>query len=479
VRLDEYARCDATDLAHLVRSNEVTAAELTRLARAVHDRVNPEVNAVIEFYDDAESVHGSDQGAFCGVPFLRKDHGLASEAGRLIERGSQLIEGARGSVDSHYIQRARDAGLRILGRTSMPEFGVSGFSESHACGVTRNPWNLDRTAGGSSAGSAAAVAAGIVPIASAADGGGSIRTPAANCGLVGLMPSRGRVSGGPHNQDSGFGRVRAFVLCRSVRDAAAALDVFSGAHPGDPFVIAPPERPYAKELGLRTDRLRIGVARSPWGDGNVEPDVRDAVQQTATQLEAMGHLIEEVPAPYLAADFRKVKAGLYPMGLMSLDASARALDRSIDETTVEPVNLELYRIGKRLPFDLAPEIFEGVRKICADVGEATKDFDLLLTPTMPCTALPHGTYSTTNEALTVDELLDAETTLYQYLGVFNLTGHPAVSLPLFLDTHGMPIGVQLVGRFGAEGTLVRVARDLEEAVPWAASRPPVHAGNAG
>lgn len=462
MELEEYVGYDATGLGDLLRRREVTAVELVRLAREAYERVNPVINAVIEFYDDAESLSGSDTEPFCGVPFLRKDTG-PSEAGRLQEQGSRLFQGFRATVESYFMERARAGGLRILGRTTLPEFGMSGFSESLLCGITRNPWNLERTAGGSSSGSAAAVAAGIVPIAHAGDGGGSIRIPASNCGVVGLNPSRGRVSGGPNQQDAGHGRTRSFVICRSVRDMAAALDVFSGAYPGDPFIIAPPKRPYVEELRRPAGRLRVGMATSPWADAKIEPEIREAVEQTAKLLENMGHLIEEIPPPYDFADYRKVTAGTSQLSL-TLDAAAVALGRTINEHTVEPANVELYRTRKLMPLACALEGFEAARKLRADVGLATKDFDILLTPTMPCTALPHGT--------------DDEEALYQYLGVFNVTGQPSVSLPLFHSANNLPIGIQVVGRFGDESTLVRVARDLEEALPWATRQPSIHAGNA-
>ncbi|BCG83597.1 amidase [Mesorhizobium sp. 113-3-3] len=478
MNLDEYVGRDATALAELVRRRDVTAVELIRLAREAHDQINPTINAVVEFYEDAESVPGSDSGSFSGVPFLRKDLG-ASEAGRLQEQGSRLLRGYLSTVESYFMGRARAAGLRIVGRTTTPEFGVgmARMSESLACGITRNPWQLDRTAGGSSSGSAAAVAAGIVPMASASDGLGSTRTPAAFCGVVGLNPSRGRISGGPDQQDPGYGLGRSFVVCRSVRDMAAALDVFSGAHPGDPFVIAPPERPYVEELDRPTGRLRIGVATSPWGERKVEPEIREAVEWTAKSLEAMGHLVEEMASPYVLADMRKLEAGACVMWIASLDDAARAVGRTVDEQTVDPINLEFYRAAKRLPLSYAAEVFEAMRKVRADVGHATEGFDVLLTPTMPCTALPHSTSTTINGGVTIDQFRDTYMSLYQYQGVFNVTGQPSVSLPLFHAGDDLPIGVQIVGRFGDEATLVRVARDLEQAVPWATRRPPVFAGH--
>jgi len=475
MKLHEYASYDATGLADLVRKGEVAAVELVRLAREAHDCVNPTINAVVEFYDDAEAVPGSDMGPFTGVPFLRKDLG-ASEAGRLQESGSRLYAGNRPTVESYFMERVRAGGLRIVGRTAVPEMGYSGLTESELCGITRNPWDLERTPGGSSGGSAAAVAAGIVPIASASDGGGSTRGPASYSGLVGLNPSRGRISSGPTGQDSGYGLSRAFVLCRTVRDMAASLDVLRGPAPGDPFLIPTPERPYLEELHRSTGRLRVGVAISPWGGASLEPDVLGALEETAEHLGAMGHHIEELKPPFNPADNRRIIAGFYHMGFLSLDHKAHALGRKIDEQTLERINLEFYRIGKSLPLTYAADFFEALRKMRADVGEATKDYDIVLTPTMPSTALRHGSYTTRNTDLTPDEYIDADTANYAYGYVFSATGQPSVSLPLFHGADGLPIGIQIASRFGDEATLVRVARDLEEAIPWAARRAPVFAG---
>ncbi|MER9076855.1 amidase family protein [Mesorhizobium sp. M0904] len=209
--------------------------ELVRVAREAHDLVNPHINAVIEFYQNAETMAGTEDGPFAGVPFLRKDLG-ATEAGRLQEKGSRLLKGCCPTADSFYFRRARNAGLRTVGRTTTPEFGISGLSQSLLDGITGNPWDLARSAGGSSSGAAAAVAAGIAPLAHGSDSGGSIRIPAAWCGLIGLNPSRGRISGGPDRQDNYFGFSRQFVMCRSVRDMAAALDVFSGRSPEIPLL---------------------------------------------------------------------------------------------------------------------------------------------------------------------------------------------------------------------------------------------------
>ncbi|MCK1604776.1 amidase [Bradyrhizobium sp. 166] len=475
MKLSEYVDHDATGLASLVRTGQVTPLQLTRLAREAHDAVNPCINAVIEFYEDAETVAGADGGHFYGVPFLRKDVG-AAETNRLQECGSRLFKGCRPQTESYFFRRARDAGLRTIGRTTLPELGTSGMSESIASGITGNPWNLKRSAGGSSAGSAAAVAAGITPIAHGSDGGGSIRIPASWCGLVGLNPSRGRISGGPNKQDASFGFGREFVLCRTVRDMAAALDVFSGPHPGDPFVIVQPNRSYVAELSQPTGRLRVGVARTKWGAVDLEPEVLQAVNTVASLLEEMGHIVWDVDPPYESAERTRISLGRSTLGANSLEDAARAAGRTISADTLEPINLKLYESVRNSPRIPMGNLLEDIRRFRFHVGEAVEAYDILLTPTMPIVAPPHGgIYCTTNPTLSAVEFMEANTALYQYLGVFNVSGHPSVSLPLAHSADGLPIGLQIVGRFGDEATLVRISRDLEEACPWRHRRPKVRA----
>lgn len=478
MELHEYVEHDATGLASLVSAGEITPAELTRLARQAYEEANPRINAVIEFYEDAETVAGADGGLFHGVPFLRKDTG-AAEAGRLQEKGSRLFKGYRARSDSFFFRRAREAGLRTIGRTATPELGASGMSQSFLNGVTRNPWDLTRSTGGSSAGAAAAVAAGITPIASGGDGGGSIRHPASWCGLVGLNPSRGRISGGPVRQDPRFGLNREFVLCRTVRDMAAALDVFSGPEPGDPFIIVQPDRPYVEQLSQPTGVLRVGVARTNWGPLTLDPDVLNVVESTASLLEEMGHELTDIGPPFEARDYAKITLGLSHLGASSLEAAARVMGRTICSDTLEPVNLKLYEEGRNQPLSIWGDMDEAIRYMRLQVAEAIHSFDLLLTPTVPTVALPHGgIYCLTNATTSAEEFIEAtEAALGQYLGVFNVTGQPSVSLPLAQSADGLPIGVQLVGRFGDEATLIRIARDLEEANPWRDRHPSIRAGS--
>ncbi len=476
MNLEEYTNLDATALGELVRKGEVTPAELAGLAREAHDKVNPVTNAMPEFYDDAESVPGSDDGHFAGVPFLRKDIG-ATEKGRLQELGSRLCQGYIAKEDSHYTRRVREAGLRIVGRSNIPEFATAGFTETALYGITGNPWNLDRSAGGSSGGAASAVVSGIVPMAHASDGGGSIRIPASWCGLVGLNPSRGRISSGPSHQDALYGLAREFVVCKTVRDMAHALDALAGPEPGDPFIIQQPERPYAAELDAPLKKCRIGVATTPWGEGAIEPDVQDALAKTMETLKSMGHTLEEIEAPVEIELIMRAVMGGFNLGMLDLDAMAKMTGREIGPDTVEPVSIKLYELAKKGDAAWAVGVLEDMRELRQRFAEATQGYDLLLTPTMPQTALPHGTYSTNRDDMSAEEFQMGDTSAFYYMGVFNATGQPSVTLPLWMSGDGLPIGMQIAAKFADEASLVRIARDLEQAHPWIDRRPPVHAAS--
>jgi len=455
----------------------MSPAELIGLARRACERVNPVLNAIIEFYDDAEEVPGTDDGVFAGVPFLRKDLG-ASERGRLQERGSRLWQGHVSTQDTYYTRRAKTAGLRYVARTATPEFGTSGCTTSRLTGVSANPWDLSCSAGGSSGGAAAAVAAGIAPIAHASDGGGSIRTPASYCGLVGLNPSRGRGSAGPSRQDPLFGMSRELVVCRTVRDMAAALDVFSGPEPGDPFIIARPERPFSDELQYPTTRLRIGLARTSWGDRDVEAEVLAAVDVTGTLLEELGHEVEEIDSPIDVETLRRALIGPLVLGLADLSEAAKSLGREIGPDTVEPVNLALYERAAGMSAADALVVFEDMRKARVAMSLATQQYDVVVTPTMPMTVPAHGLYSTVRDDVSVDEYLANEVRNFGFLGIYNVTGQPSLTLPLGCSDKGLPIGVQFAARFADEATLMRLARDIEEARPWSGRYPAVHAAAA-
>lgn len=477
MNVDEYSRYDATGLAELVRDREITAQELAKTARAACEKVNPDVNAVLEVYDDAENYVGPSDGVFAGVPFLRKDIG-SGEAGRLQELGSRLFAGNVVERDAHYTRRAKMSGLNYIGRSAVPEIAIAGMTQSLKDGITRNPWNPDKSAGGSSGGAGAAVASGIVPMAHASDGGGSTRIPASWCGLVGLNPSRGRISGGPDNQDGLFGCAREFVLCRSMRDVAAMLDVLSGPEPGDPFVIRQPDRPYLEELGQTTGKLRVGVARTAWGKTPIEAEVLAEVDRVAAQLTELGHAVEEVRSPVNPLDVMVGIMGAFNLPLAGLRDVARKFGREIGPETLEPVTLRLLqRTEAMTPAEICG-IFEALRRVRQQVGEATHQFDVLLTPTLPAPAQEHGLYSTMNQTLTAEEFISADSNVFTFVGTFNATGQPAINLPTGMSGDGLPIGVQIVGRFADEAVLIRLGRDIEEANDWRSRKPDIHVATA-
>ena len=474
MNLQEYTGFDATGLAELVRKGTIKPEELTDLARQACEKVNPQINAVIEFYDDAESASGPSEGPFAGVPFLRKDIG-AGEANRLQEQGCRLLRGKIIDQDASYTRRAKAAGLRYVGRSTTPELGIAGMTQTIINGITRNPWNPDRTAGGSSGGAAAAVAAGIVPMAHASDGGGSTRIPASWCGLIGLNPSRGRISGSPDNQDALFGLAREFVVCRTVRDMAAMLDVLSGPEPGDPFIIRAPERPYREELQRPTGKLKIGVARTAWGEMPIDSQVLAEVDRIARQLGELGHDLEEIVSPIDAEEVMVGVMGSFIMALPRVRQIAQAMDREIGPDTLEPVTLKLLEFAENMrPADTS-RVFEALRRIRVDVSAKLSMFDAVLTPSLPITAPEHGLFSTMNDALSAKEFMAADTKVFTFLGTFNVTGHPAVNLPTGLSSDGLPIGMQIVAPLADEALLVRLARDLEEANDWSRQIAPIHA----
>ncbi|MFC3320679.1 amidase family protein [Mesorhizobium cantuariense] len=255
--------------------------------------------------------------------------------------------------------------------------------------------------------------------------------------------------------------------------------MLSGNYPGDPFIIPGAERPYVEELSCSSSRLRVGVALNSWAEVKLDPEIRDRVAETAKVLEGMGHEVEEIPQPFSAAEYRELIVGSYYLSYANLDAEASALGRKVDETTLEALNLIIYERAKNLPLSHAERVFEHARKIRFDVGKAIQGFDILLTPTMPCTALPHDAYSMSLGNMSADDLLTFDAALCQYLGIFSVTGQPSVSLPLFCSSKGLPVGIQIVGRFAHESTVVRVARDLEQAIPWTKRRPPLFAGITG
>lgn len=469
---DDLALLDATAQADLVGEGEATPAELVEAAIARIEATNGELNAVIHplFEEGLEAARGElPDGPFKGVPFLLKDLGAAF-AGQPMHLGMGYLKERdfRAPVDTYLAQRFRAAGLVTIGKTNCPELGILPTSEPRAYGPTRNPWAPDRSAGGSSGGSAAAVAAGMVPFAHANDGGGSIRIPAANCGLVGLKPSRQRTSEGPLAGDFMSGLTAELCVSRSVRDTAALLEAVHGPAPGDPYVAPPPVRPYTEEVGADPGKLRIALWTETIIEQDADPEVVAAARSGGKVLEGLGHEVEE-------ADMSALQSipVIEPFLVRWAAGQAQALDqlgmvggKPIGPEDVEPLTWALAEIGRSRSageYLTAVGQHQAMSRFFAGVYEA--GFDLLLTPTMGEPPPPLGSFDDSG----ADPMAAFERAFISgcFTAAFNATGQPAISLPLHWSEAGLPIGVQLVAPLGREDLLLRVAAQLEQAVPWA------------
>ena len=459
----------------MIRAGEITPSELTRGAVAALEKLNPTLNAVIHpRYEAAvaeatDPMTGGGDGPFAGVPMVVKDLRCA-QAGEPHHRGARFLARARWTekVDSHLWRDLRRAGFISLGRTNTPEFGSTITTEPLHYGPTHNPWDPELTPGGSSGGSAAVVAARVVPVAHGNDGGGSLRVPAAMCGLVGLKPNRGRISAGPQAGISRGGFASDGVLTVSVRDTATALDAIMGARPGDPVAIGAPASPLIGALRRRPTGLRIGVSRR-LGD----PTMRAAVEHTASLLESLGHVIrpDTQPSGWFDPEVGQHTVVIRTVGMATeLRHWGEVLGRPMTEDDVEPANWFSAQLGNSLPAAAVTEAGDWLhawsRRVVAWWSEG---HDLLLSPVVGTITPRLGVLS---------DPLEGQRRLGDLLGFVdqaNVTGQPAVSLPLWWDDRGAPVGVQLIAAPGREDLLVAVAAQLEEAQPWAGYLPPLAA----
>jgi len=479
---DPLGAHDATALAELVRRGRVTPLELVDTAITRIERVNPQLNAVIApLFDKARAqarAHDLPDGPFRGVPFLLKDL-LCESAGDPYHAGMQLLRdlGWVSDHDTYLAAKFRAAGFIFVGKTNVPEFGAVPTTEPVAHGPTRNPWDMSRTPMGSSGGSAAAVAAGLVPAAHGNDGGGSIRVPASACGLVGLKPSRGRTSLGPDLGESWGGLVAEHVLTRSVRDSAAILDVVAGPMPGDPYFAPPPPRPFLQEVGAAPGRLRIGIMRRSAGNSfPLHADCVAAVDAAAQLLATLGHEVEEShPQALDDPDFPG------PLGRVISSWTARNLDewstktqRQITAEDVEAYTWGLAEMGRGVS---GPQYIEAVIWLHAYTRRMASwwanGFDVLLTPTLG--EPPPKLGDLVSSADDPMRPFFRSVPFVTFTAPFNVTGQPAISLPLYWSAEGLPIGVQLVAAYSREDLLLRLASQLEQARPWSDRRAPVHA----
>jgi amidase len=464
---------DATSLAALIRSGQASPLELVDDAIARVQRHDPTINAVIhERFDAAraEAMGVIPDGPFRGVPFLVKDLGceIAGEPNSL---GNQALKDAdvRATTDSYLYRSFREAGLITLGRTNTPELGGTITTEPVAFGPSRNPWNPEYSTGGSSGGSAAAVAAGMVPVAHASDGGGSIRVPASECGLVGLKPSRGRITSGPALGEGWAGATTDGVVSRSVRDSAAMLDVMSGRHTGDPYTAAPPARPFAAEVGADPGRLRIGLAPDHAGV-QTDPVCVAAVEAAGTLLEGLGHDVEIAqPAAFFDSGFSRHFVTVVAVATaVDFSTMGATIGRPITEVDVEPSNWVMGSIGRAIPAADYVHSINWLHAWSRRLQAWWEDFDLLVSPVIAVPPPPIGWLS--DPDLGTERL----TSIIQFTPQFNMSGQPAMSLPVHWSPDGLPVGVQFVGPIDDEALLLRVAAQIEAAAPWADRIPPIY-----
>jgi len=471
---DPVALLDATAQAELIRRGETSPADLVEAAIARVERVNPQLNAVIHpLYEKARKAAGDalPDGPFRGVPMLVKD-AVCHTAGDPYHVGMRFLK-ERGWVartDTELARRFRAAGFVIVGKTNTPELAMSVTTEPLAYGATHNPWDASLSPGGSSGGSAAAVAAGLAPVGHANDMGGSIRIPAAFCGLVGLKPTRARGSLGPELGEYWGPLTHEHVVTRSVRDCAGVLDAVSGPAVGDPYTAPTPARPWVEELGADPGSLRIGfVARASTTE--VDPVCSAAVERTAVLLGELGHRVEEVSVPALG----RVEAGPWIAGGLAreLDRWSELTGDPIGPDDVDPMNWLMAEQGRAMSVSDYIASAERAHAWSRELQQWwLSDGDILLTPTSA--GLPPR-LGECNPEVPLDELLPRLGKFAAFTLPFDVTGQPAISLPLHQSDRGLPIGVQLVAATGREDLLFRLAAQLEAAAPWADRRPGIHA----
>ncbi|ORB04685.1 amidase [Mycobacterium intermedium] len=483
MNFDEYRTYDATGLARLVADKEVSATELLALARDRAAAVNPRINAIVR--DVPATPEDVPDGPFAGVPFLIKD--IAQDyAGLPTSQGSRALKSHPVAEHATVVRRWLDAGLVIFGKTNLPEFGAKAISEPVVWGPARNPWDLSRSPGGSSGGSAAAVAAGIVPCAGANDGGGSTRIPAACCGLVGLKPGRGLTPAGPGMAESMHGAAVQGVVSRSGRDTAAMLDIISGGEPFGPFVPGLPTAPFVSRVGADPGKLRIGFRVPSAINPTPHHEAFAAVEAAARVLTELGHHVEELPrAPYddaaLARDFLLTWFVFVAWEVAEAKRLTGAGDDAFEQDTL--IMAALGRATSGVDYvDAVQRRHEHTRRLTTFF----ESYDLLLTPTLATppprigefdlpAVLQRGadvliktrTARFLRYTKIIDDMVDQNLGWVPYTQLANLTGRPAISLPLHWTADGLPLGVQFVAPLGGESLLIELAAQLEQASPWA------------
>jgi amidase len=491
----DYEQYDGLGLAELVRKKEVKPSELVEAAINRIEKLNPQLNAVIhKTYDQArEAAEGElPNGAFRGIPFLLKDL-MAVYAGAPLRSGSRFYQGFVPDSDNEIVRRYKAAGLIVVGKTNTPEFGLMPVTEPELFGPSNNPWDLTRTPGGSSGGSAAAVAARLVPLAHGNDGGGSIRIPASCCGLFGLKPTRGRNPLGPYIGEAWHGLACDHVLTRSVRDSAAMLDATAGPDVGAPYYAPPPSRPLLDEVGTNPGKLRIAFTAKPFLSDFVHEDCTKGLEATVQLCQDLGHqVVEATPQIDGQAFVRAFLAMVCGETRAEIEEAEMFLGRKATTRDFEPATWVVGLLGKQIRASELSRAIRLLQRSARQIGQFFEDYDLLLTPTLampPVTTgalQPHGAEAFAIKLLGglnagglistlggIEAKTDKLFEFIPYTPLFNVTGQPAMSVPLYWNDEGLPIGMHFVGRYADEATLFRLAGQLEQAKPWFDRIPPI------
>jgi amidase len=467
---------DAIDQAELVRSGKVSPVELLDAAIERAEQLNPAINALTFTWFDtareiARNLPTNSAMPLRGVPFILKDLHAAMK-GHPLSNGNKAMKAAalNSTYTAEIVQRFINAGLVIFGRGNSPEFGSVPTTEPEAWGPTRNPWDTNRMAGGSSGGSAAAVASGIVPAAHATDGGGSVRIPAACCGLVGLKVSQGRITAAPLRDETNLGVEH--VVSRTVRDTALLLDIAEGPGIGDRVIAPPPTRPYLQEIGAPTGKLKIGFLDHRPVPGDIDPECAEGVRLVAKVLEQLGHHVDAAwPHALEDQSFAPKFTSLWSTNMsVAREGVAVLLGREVTKDDFELVNWTMAEYSKRASAtDYANAILSTSHYRRAVQQWWADGWDILLTPTAARVPLPIGSFD--NDPNDPMKPMKVAADFVPFTPAFNTSGQPAISLPLHWTADGVPVGMQLVAGYGREDLLIRLASQLEVAMPWAHRRP--------
>lgn len=494
--LPEYDQWDAHAVAHAIASKQISPLDALRATRERIEARNPGLNAVVyqSFEYSASELNALPEGPFRGVPMLLKNL-VASWTGHPMTSGSRLTRNHICSHDSHLVTRFKQAGCILVGRTNSPELGLLGVTEPVLHGPTRNPWNPERTCGGSSGGAGTALAARMVPLCHGGDGGGSLRIPAAATGVIGLKPTRGRISLAPWRGEAWGGMVQEFVLTRSVRDCAAMLDWLSVPAPGDPYLAPRPELPFLQGSRQPVKPLRIAFTAGPLlGKGTVHPDCIKGLEETAALLSSLGHRVEEAAPQYdREALFHAYMVMVATHMAADIHELEQELGRKASWEDLEPPTWFMRRLGESLSATDQATARNHMHAESRKIAQLFEHYDVLLTPTLArppvrigeiklkpvevagirfLSSVPMGSLSRAALGSSLQSMADDSLAATPNTQLFNQTGQPALSLPLCWNDEGLPIGMQLVGRFGDETTLLRLATQLEAARPWANRLPP-------